>query len=101
MLYQSHCGSWRLNAFSDQLQAEGLGEYEDGANDGQVTGVGVQVADEPGVDLERIDRKRFQVRQDGIAGAEVVDGDLDPYLLQLRQGSASGFDVANHSTFGD
>src|SRR5258707_5339113 len=101
MLYQSQCGSWRLNAFSDQLQAEGLSQYDDGANDGQVAGVGVQVADEPGVDLEGIDRKRFQVREDGVAGAEVVDRDLDPHLLQLRKGSASGFDVANHSTLGD
>src|SRR6516165_2381224 len=101
MLYQSQCSSLRLNAFSDQLQAEGLGEYQDGANDGQVAGVGVQVADEPGVDLERIDRKGFQVRQDGVAGAEVVDGDLDPHLLQLRKGSASGVDVANQCALGD
>src|SRR5580693_6406596 len=101
MLYQSLCGSWRLNAFSDQLQAERLSEPDDGADYGQVAGVGAQVADEPGVDLEHVDRKGLQVRQHRIAGAEVVDGDLDPDLLELREGFARGFDVVHHGPLGD
>src|SRR6201987_244382 len=101
MLYQSLCGSWRLNAFSDQLQAEGLSEPDDGANDGQVAGVGAQVANESGVDLEHVDREGLQVRQNRVAGAEVVDGDLDPYLLELGEGFAGGFDVVQHGPLGD
>src|ERR1700690_831403 len=101
MVYQSLCGSRRLNAFSDQLQAEGFSEPDDGANDRQVAGVGAQVAHEPGVDLEHVDRKGLQVRQHRIAGTEVVDGDLNPHLLELREGFASGFDVANHGPLGD
>ena len=101
MLHQSQCGSRCLNALGDQLQAECLGEPDDGANDGQVAGVGTQVAHEPGVDLEHVHRKRLQVRQHRIAGAEVVDGDLDPDLLELRQGFAGGFDVVHHRALGD
>src|SRR5262249_22259180 len=86
---------------SDQLQAERFGKADDRPNDGQVAGVGTQVAYEPGVDLEHVDRQRLQVRQNGIAGAEVVDGDLDPDLLELGQGLAGGFDVVHHRTFGD
>src|ERR1700757_2231260 len=101
MLNQSMCGSWRLNAFSDQLQAEGLSEPDDGANDGQVAGVGAQVADEAGVDLEHVDWEGLQVRQHRIAGAEVVDRDLDSDFLELREGSASGLDVVHHGPLGD
>jgi hypothetical protein len=40
MVYQSLCGSWRLTALGDQLQAEGLSEPDDGANDRQIAGIG-------------------------------------------------------------
>ena len=82
-------------------KAERISKPNDRPDNRQILWVGAQVAHESRVDLEHIDRKGFQVRQDGVAGAEVVDGDLDPHLLQLREGSASGFDVANHSALGD
>src|SRR5271163_2614084 len=41
------------------------------------------------------------MRQDGVTGAEVVDGDLDPDLLQFRQGSLSAFNVVNYCALGD
>src|SRR6516162_8848119 len=101
VLHQSQCGGGCLDPFSDHLQAEGVGESDDRADNGQVAGVGAQVTDESGVDLEHVDREGLQMRQHRIAGAEVVDGDLDPDLLQLPQGFASGFDVVYHGTLGD
>src|SRR6202000_1453557 len=41
------------------------------------------------------------MRQNGITGAEVVDGDLDADFLQRLEGLASGVNVANHGAFGD
>ena len=37
------------------------------------------------IDLEYIERQAFQIREAGIAGAEVVDRDPDPMLLELAQ----------------
>ena len=41
------------------------------------------------------------MRQNGITGAEVVDGDLDADFLQRLEGLAGGVDVTNHGAFGD
>src|ERR1700730_2033308 len=41
------------------------------------------------------------MRQDSVTGAEVVDGDLDPDLLQLRERSPCAFNVVNYCALGD
>jgi hypothetical protein len=46
MFDQSQCGSGCLDPLGDQLQAERFREPDDGANDGQIAGVGAQVAHE-------------------------------------------------------
>jgi len=101
MLHQSDCGGGVFDALGNQLKVERFSQSDDRANNRQIVGVSAEVTDKSRVDLERIDWKGLQVRQDGVTGAEVVDGDLDPNLLQLREGSASGFDVANHSALSD
>jgi hypothetical protein len=41
------------------------------------------------------------MRQNRVAGAEVVDGNLDADVLELREGLARGFDVVDHRALGD
>ena len=67
----------------------------------QVAGIGAEIAHNVRVDLERIDAKGLQVCQDGVAGAEVIDGDLDSHFLQAGERSLGALDVANHDAFAD
>ena len=78
MLHQSQCGGGGFDALGNQLKVECFGQSDDGADNREIVGVGAEVAHKSRVDLERIDWKGLQVRQDGVTGAEVVDGDLDP-----------------------
>ena len=41
------------------------------------------------------------MRQDSVTGAEVIDGDLDPDLLQLREGSPCALNVVHYCALGD
>jgi hypothetical protein len=54
-----------------------VGHGDDGLGDGQVARVGGEVADEGAVDLEGVDVHPLEVGHGRVAGAEVVDGDLD------------------------
>jgi hypothetical protein len=66
-----------LDAFGDHVDVELVGHGDDGLGDGQVARVGGEVADEGAVDLEGVDVHPLEVGHGRVAGAEVVDGDLD------------------------
>ena len=72
----------RFHAFGDGLQIQAVRHLDDGAHDGRIVRVGGQVADEALVDLELVDVEALEVGQAGVAGAEVVDGQLDAQLLE-------------------
>src|ERR1051326_2739023 len=76
---------FHLDAFRDDFEAEGVGHGDDGGDDGGAVRVGVDVADEGLVDLERVDREALEVGERRVAGAEVVERDADAELLQLRE----------------
>src|SRR5471032_1650206 len=62
----------RLDALGDDFLAQLLGRGDDGARDGAVVFLVRKAEDEGAVDLQRADREFLQIRQAGIAGAEVV-----------------------------
>ena len=87
MLHQSQCGSGvstpsatscRLNASASPMIARTIARS---------LALAPRSRTNPRVDLERVDGKCLQMRQDGVTGAEVVDGDLDADLFQLRERS--------------
>ena len=61
-------------------EAETLGHPDHRGHDAGVAVGRGDLTDEGLVDLEGIDRKLAEIAQAGIAGAEVVDRDLDPLL---------------------
>ena len=101
MLHQSLCCGSGFDALCNQLKVECFSQPDDRADNRQIVGIGAEVTYKCGVDLERIDGEGLQVRQDGVTGTEVVDGDLDPDLFQLRQGSPSALNVVNYCALGD
>jgi len=68
-------------AFGEDVEAEGIGEGDDGACDGFVVGVSEQIADKGTVDLQLIEGHELEVAEGGIAGAEVVEGKGDAVPL--------------------
>ena len=67
----------RLDALGDDVVAEGRGHGDDTLNDRCVARVGAEAGDERAVDLDRIDRKLAQERERRVAGAEVVEREVD------------------------
>ena len=74
-----------LDALGDHRQAEGVAELDDGLDDRRVLGVDAQAVDERAVDLDRLDREPLQVGERRVAGAEVVDGEVQAEAAQLAR----------------
>ena len=73
-----------LDALGDHGHAEAAAELDDAAHDRQVPRVG-QPLHERAVDLDLAHRQPAQVRQAGVAGAEVVERQADPELGEPAQ----------------
>ena len=71
-----------LHAFGDRREAERPGHVHDRADDGRVVRIRPEPGDEAAVDLDLVDGKALEVAHRGVAGAEVVDGQTDPDLVQ-------------------
>ncbi len=90
-----------LGALRDHVQLQGLGELDDGPHDRGALGVGEQVGDEGLVDLDLVDRQALEVREAGIAGAEIVDGELHAHALEPLEGVLDGVHVAQQHGLGE
>src|SRR5256885_298105 len=66
----------RLDAFGDDLEPELAAHRDDGRADRGVIRVPPEIRHERAVDLERLDREMLEVRERGVAGAEIVDRDV-------------------------
>jgi hypothetical protein len=90
-----------LDAFSDGLQTERLGEADDGPHDVLVRRIDHQVTDELDVDLQLGDRQRLQVGEAAEPGAEVVEGQSAPELGQALRECLPRLDVLHERGLGD
>ena len=86
------------SASTPHLQA--VGHVDDRAGDGHVLGGGGDIVHEGPIDLDHIDRQVAQMRQAGVAGAEVVQRDLHPQGLDPAQGLCDGRDIAHQHALG-
>src|ERR1700710_2239857 len=64
-----------LDAFRQHRQTKSTSKTKYRTDNGRGLIVGIDRLDERTVDLDLVERKRAQVRQRGIAGAEIVHGD--------------------------
>ena len=91
----------RLQALGDDGDAERVAEVDDGLDDRRVLGVEAEAGDEPTVDLDRLDREPLEVRERGVAGAEVVDREVQAQAAQVAQGDRRRLDVGEQCGLGD
>jgi hypothetical protein len=74
-----------FDALRDECQVECLAHGDDRLGDGRVVAVGGDAAAERLVDLELVDRQALEIAQGRLAGAEIIDGELDAHLAELAQ----------------
>ena len=74
-----------LDALGDHVHAQARPEVDDRADDRRLAAVADDLRDEGAVDLQHVHREPGQVPERRVAGAEVVDGEADPQLLQLGE----------------
>jgi hypothetical protein len=78
-----------------------VGEVDAGADDGAQAGVALDLADEGAVELDGVAGDRVQVAEGGVAGAEVVDEDLEALGAQLAELADGEFLARDEGAFGD
>ncbi|MNM31227.1 hypothetical protein D3C81_417990 [compost metagenome] len=74
-----------FHAFGDHLQLHAVRHADDGQHNGRVVRIAGDFAHEGDIDLQLVDGEALQVGQAGIAGAEIVDGNLDAQRLEVAQ----------------
>ena len=72
-----------LHALGDRHQIELIRQVDDGVDNRVVEGIRSQPGDEDLIDLDRIDGELLEMDQRRVPGPEVVEGQLDPELVQL------------------
>ena len=71
----------RLDPLRERHHAEASSELDDGHNHTCRPLIRFDVANERAVDLEHLNGKVLQPRKRGVAGPEIVDGELDTMLV--------------------
>src|SRR5207248_319504 len=89
-----------FDAFGDGVEPEALAELDDGARDSRRLGAGGDTVDELLVDLEDVEREVSEVAQRRVAGTEVIDGESDTELLELREACGAQGEVFDHDLLG-
>lgn len=98
MIALPHLGSERrqdhglllmLDRLGDGGEAEPAGELDDPSGYAGAVGPVLQRLREATVDLEHVEGKELKPAQRRLAGAEVVEGDAHPGLLERSQGARS------------
>src|SRR5947209_13784026 len=90
-----------LDAFGDDVQAEIGAEVDQRGDDHAAVDAGLQLAHERAVDLDALDRQPLEVRERGVAGAEVVERDAGADLGQAVQDVQRLRAVGHHRALGD
>lgn len=90
-----------LHAFGDDGELHAVAEGDDGAHDGCIVRVVGQAAHEGLVDFEEVQGQAFEVAEGRVAGAEIIDRQLDAQALELVQHRERFFGLAHDEVFGD
>ena len=91
----------RFHALGDHVHGKVVSQFDDGLDDLPVLGVGLNPLDEGTVDLERVEGELTQVAQGRVAGAEVIDSDLDSHGTEAVEHLDGKIRVAHDRTLGD
>jgi hypothetical protein len=90
-----------FHPFRDHPQLQAVRHRDDGRHQRSVILICADVAHKRLVNLERMHRKALQVGQAGIAGAEIVQRQLDSHVTQLDELAKRALVMLHQNAFGD
>src|SRR5574341_1852808 len=90
-----------LHPFGYHLEPQRARDRHHRGRDGGIGGVGVDVAHEGLVDLQRVDGECLEIAERRVTGTEVVDGDPHPQSLELAQYLDGVLGVLHGQALGD
>ena len=90
-----------VDALGHDLEAEVVREIDHGAHDHRIVLVLLHVDDERLVDFDFVHRQLPQMRERGVAGAEIVDGEGDAHAVELAQNGKGVGGIGHDRVFGD
>ena len=90
-----------LDAFGGRRQIERPGQLQDGADDGVGLVRTADAVEEAAVDLDLVEGQRLQYLQRRVAGAEIVEDDMDAEGAERGEGPARHRHVLDDSGFSD
>ena len=73
--------------FGDDVEAQAVAHGDDGMGNRHIVGIRRYVLDERAVDFQRMHRETLKVSERGIAGAEIIDREVNPHRAQFAQES--------------
>src|SRR5579884_2501815 len=91
----------RLDPFGDGGHAQRSGHGDDTVYQGWAGIALGDRANERLVDLQPVERKLVQVRQRGLAGAEIIERQRCPRAAELMKNPARGREIADEYTLGE
>src|SRR5262249_36891643 len=94
-------GGFVLHALRDTTKVEGVREIDRRLHEPSITWRLIQVAYESAIGLELVQWQLTQIRERRIAGAEIVERELDAQLLQPMQTRGRLCEAVNHRAFDD
>ena len=80
-----------FHAFGDNAQSQAPGHGDDRPDQRRVARVGFKIVHKGLVNLERGQRKAFEIAQGRVTGTEVIDGQIYPELGDRDQGLQCSF----------
>jgi hypothetical protein len=92
---------FRLHALGEHAEIQAAAEHQHRPDDGRIVQILGHPAHEGLIDLQLVQRETLQVRQRGIAGAEVVDRELHAERLEGTQDFDAALDIDHCGAFGD
>src|ERR1700674_4207341 len=90
-----------LDAFGEHRQAQSATEAQYRQDDRRGLTIGIDRLDEGAIDLDPVERKRAQIGQRRIAGAEIVHRNRNAERLDLPQHRKRPVEIANQRRLGD
>src|SRR5581483_468202 len=91
----------RLDTLGHALDVEAARHRDHGRDDRRLGVVTLDLVDERAVDLQAVDRVAAQTTQHRVAGAEVVDGELDAEIADLVERTSRDLFFADGDAFRD
>ena len=92
---------FRFDTLRNDEVLETFAHTDDGVYDGAVAGIASDAAHEGLVNFQAVEGKLLEIAEAGIAGAEIIDGQMYAHGLKLLKYGGGRFGILHKNAFGE